>query len=316
MKRFILLVALLLIGYWVFRQSPRDAADGASAPNVLAGKPSEPESRAPRPEPSKTEQLRSIIESDNAPIQFYGMVLDETGAPLSNVEVAWQVLKAGSFAVSLGLPTRAEGTVRTDADGKFSVTETGSSISIESFVKAGYKEARQMQASYGYGSNAAPHQPDELKPVRFLMVKDGAPASQKINVPMRFDWDGNAKDFEIGTKTFSEKIILIPSIEPQKPGETDLNWKLVLKAKSGQLILGKQGDAPLAPESGYADEVLLQKDFGAQRGSAAEALLYLKTDSGKYAELRITAYSDRGIESSVTGRLSLRWNPTGGRSFE
>jgi hypothetical protein len=315
MKRIILLVAVLLIGYWIIRQNPRDAADDASA-STNVGKPSKPEPRTQWAEPSRTEQLRSIIESDNVPIQFYGMVLDETGAPLPDVKVFWRVLKAGSFAPSLGLPTRSDGTVSSDADGKFSVKETGSSISIESFVKAGYKEARQIQASYGYGSNAAPHQPDKLKPVRFLMVKDGAPPSQKINVPMRFDWDGNAKDFEIGTKTFSEKITLVPSLEPHKPGEPDLNWKLILKAKSGRLILGKQGDAPLAPESGYADEVLLQKDFGGQRGSAAEALLYLKTDSGKFAELRITAYSDRGMESSATGRLSIRWNPTGGRSFE
>lgn len=316
MKRVILWISLLMIGYWIIRQIVSDPAVGPYASKDLSSKPAESALAAPIPEPTKAEQLRSIIETDNVLIQFYGMVLDETGVPLPDVEVSWLVLKAGSFAPSLGLPTRAAGTVRTDAKGKFTINETGSSISFESFKKSGYSAARQMRASYGYGSSAAPHQPDEAKPVNFLMVKNGSTASIAVNVPLKFNWDGSAKEFEIGTTTFSEKVMIIPTREPQKPGERGYDWKLVLKVKSGQLIQGKNGDAPLAPDSGYSDEIILQQTAGPRWWSNADALLYLKTSTGKYAELRIIAYSDRGVESSVTGRLSIRWNQTGGRSFE
>ncbi len=316
MKRLLLLTVLLVIGYWIFRHNPPEGAVGPRASINKSGEPSEPEPSAPRPEPSRWGQLRSIIESDNVPIRFYGVVLDESGVPLPGVEVAWRVLKAGSFVPSLGLASRADGTMRTDAKGRFSVSESGSSINIGSLLKAGYREAPRMSRTYGYGSKSVPHQPDEGNPERFVMVKDGALASLNVNVLLKFDWDGSEKEFEIGTKTFSEKIILIPSKEPQKPGERGYNWKLILKAKNGQLILGKNGDAPLAPDSGYADEIVLKQNAGPGWWGNADALLYLKTNSGKYAEIKIIAYADRGMESSATGRLTLRWNPAGGRAFE
>ena len=173
-----------------------------------------------------------------------------------------------------------------------------------------------MRGSYGYGSKSKPHLPDESKPERFLMVKDAAPSSKKTIVSLKFDWNGIPKEFEVGPKEFSEKIILVPLRAAQRPGERGYNWKLILKGKNGQLILGKQGDAPLAPESGYADEVVLKQDAGPSWVSNADALLYLKTNSGKYAEFRITAFTDAGIQDSITGRLSVRWNTDGGRTFE
>ena len=148
------------------------------------------------------------------------------------------------------------------------------------------------------------------------MVAEATQASIKLNVPLKFNWDGLPKEFEIGPKEFSGKIILIPTREPLKLGERIYNWKLVIRSKESQLILGENRDAPLAPESGYADNIVLEKDIEGQRGSKADALLYLKTNSGKYAEFRISAYSDRGVENSATGYIDIRWNLDGGRAFE
>ncbi len=319
MKRLAILIAFvfLLIGYFIFHyNSPKPTEEPiiSRRKNIKATSPSA-SSLAP-PEQSRTEQLRSLIEFDNAPIEFYGLVVDENGSPISDVEVYWDVLKSGSFAPSLGLPTRADGMIRTNALGRFSVKETGSSLSIGNLIKMGYRQGRQMQGSYGYGSKSEPYQPDEVKPERFLMVAETTPPSVKLNVPLKFNWDGSPKEFEIGSKELSSKIILIPTCDPLKPGERIHNWKLVLKSKDGQLILGKNGDAPLAPDSGYADSIVLQTDINGQRGNAADALIYLKTNAGKYAELRINAYSDRGVEDSITGRIHARWNPDGGRVFE
>ena len=317
MKRIIFALVLLLIGYFIFHYNSSKPADEPGIPirkNTKATSSSA--SSAPKPEQLRTEQLRSLIELDNALIEFYGLVVDENGSPLSDVEVSWDVLKSGSFAPSLGLPTRANGIVRTNVLGRFSVEETGSSLSIRSLMKTGYRQGRQMQGSYGYGSKSEPYRPDDSKPERFLMVAEATQASIKLNVPLKFNWDGLPKEFEIGPKEFSGKIILIPTREPLKLGERIYNWKLVIRSKESQLILGENRDAPLAPESGYADNIVLEKDIEGQRGSKADALLYLKTNSGKYAEFRISAYSDRGVENSATGYIDIRWNLDGGRAFE
>lgn len=311
------LLALLLIGYFISHRNSSKPTEGQIMSSEKNTKPTSPSaSSLPAPEQSRAEQLRSWIEFDNAPIDFYGLVVDENGSPLSDVEVSWDVLKSGSYAPSLGLPTRANGIVRTNALGRFSVKETGSSLSIKNLMKVGYRQGRQMQGSYGYGSKSEPYQPDENKPERFLMVAEATQASFKLNVPLRFDWDGLPKEFEIGPNEFSSKIILIPTREPLSSDKRRYNWKIMMKSKDGQLILGENGDAPMAPVSGYADSIVLQTDVNGQRGNVADALIYLKTKAGKHAELKINAYSDRGVEDSITGRIHIRWNSDGGRVFE
>lgn len=265
---------------------------------------------------SRREQLKSLIETNDNRINFFGVVTDTEGKPLEEVQVSWDIVKSGSFAPSLGLPTGSRGTARTDTNGRFAIlNESGTTVSIKSLDYSGYHNIDNAPRSFGYG-NAEPHKPDILKPIRFVMAKDGGQRSQKLNIPLKFEWDGLPKEFEIGPKGFSNRIILIPTREPLKSNERDYNWKIVIKSKDAQLIVGKNEAAPLAPESGYADSVVLQTNVEGQRGNAADALIYLKTNAGKYAELRINAYSDRGVEDSITGRIHARWNPDGGRAFE
>jgi hypothetical protein len=319
MKRLIILIIILLIIYLIWDLNFHNRVAEPSITSVGKSKSFARDAGGrslPNPEPTTTGQLQSLIESDNAPIAFYGLVVDEKGTPLSDVEVSWDILKSGSFAPSLGLPTGANGTVRTNSKGRFSVAETGSSLSIETLMKKGYRQGRQMQASYGYGSNAQPHRPDESKPECFLMVKDATRASVKVEIPLKFNWDGLPKEFEIGHKELSNKIILVPTREPSRTDIRDYNWKLIIKVENSQLILGKNGGAPLAPDTGYTDTIVLQNDIEGQRGSKADALLYLKTDSGIYAEFRFSAYSDRDEENSDTGYIDIRWNQDGGRTFE
>lgn len=265
---------------------------------------------------SRREQLKNLIETNDNRINFFGVVTDTEGKPLEKVQVSWEIVKSGSFAPSLGLPTGSRGTAKTDSNGRFTiVNESGATIGIESLNYLGYHNIDNAPRSFGYG-NAEPHKPDILKPIRFVMAKDGGQRSKKVNIPLKFDWDGLPKEFEIGPKGFPDKIILIPTRELLKSNGRDYNWKIVMKAKDGQLILGNNEAAPLAPNSGYTDNIVLQNDIEGQRGSKADALLYLKTNSGKYAELRISAYSDRGLEDSAAGYIDIRWNPDGGRVFE
>jgi hypothetical protein len=109
MKRLIILLVLLFVVYLIWS---RNFYNRLVDLRITSRDKSKPFARdgdrqiSPKPEPSTTEQLRSLIESDNALIKFYGLVMDEKGSPLSDVEVSWDVLKSGSFAPSLLLPTK------------------------------------------------------------------------------------------------------------------------------------------------------------------------------------------------------------------
>jgi hypothetical protein len=315
MKRIIILIALAFCCLVIWLVWPTDQIQPSkkSDRNIVSG--SNQISTLPATV-SRREQLKNLIETNDNRINFFGVVTDTEGKPLEEVQVSWDIVKSGSFAPSLGLPTGSRGTARTDTNGRFAIlNESGTTIGIKALNYSGYHNIDNAPRSFGYG-NAEPHKPDILNPIRFVMAKDGGQRSKKVNIPLKFDWDGLPKEFEIGPKGFSDKIILIPTREPLKSNERDYNWKLVVKAKDAQLILGNNEAAPLAPESGYADSIVLQTDVEGQRGNAADALIYLKTNAGKYAELRISAYSDRGSESGITGMIDVRWNPDGGRAFE
>ena len=320
MKRLIILLLLLLVSvaYFSFR-SMNDIPTNSIKMEGNGQKPitAKDDLRLDNPSPSRESRLRSILESNNAPIQFYGIVVDEEGNTLPDVEVAWSVIKSGAFATAVGIPTGARGIVQTDLSGKFSITENGTSVNVGSLKKEGFHEAQQTMRSFGYGNtNTEPHQPDQSNPQQFLLIKNGAAAVLKKEMNLAFDWDGIPKQFEIGIKDIKETLILVPNRSVIPKNLNDLVWQLVVKIQNGQVIRAKKGDGPLAPNSGFTDEIILGNEVGAAKVGNGMALFYVKTATGKYGKIRIDTYPERGSEDGLTAGLSIRWNPTGGRSFE
>jgi hypothetical protein len=168
--------------------------------------------------------------------------------------------------------------------------------------------------AFGY-RNAAPHQPDSAKPVRFVMVKDGGKRSEKYDVRLNFDWDGKVKKINIGKKDSLPEIQLIPTRLPVESGNFRYDWKLVIQVEEGGICKGINDGNSVAPESGYAKEVVVQADKNGLWFNNVEALIYFKTEAQVFFELRISAHADRGIDD-VTGRISVRRNTEGGRIFE
>jgi len=260
--------------------------------------------------------MLTALKGSNATVLFYGLVVDDQGHPLPDVVVNWSVMRAGAFYPSLGLSTGDKGSSRTDDTGKFSIKNSGTSLSIDSLRKEGYREASYMNRVFGYGMSSEPHQPNQANPQQFLMLRNDSGPVYKKNIHLAFDWDGKNYEFEIGDKDIKETLILIPSRGEIPKNINDLKWKLILKAKNGKVIQAVEGEGPLAPSSGYEEEIVLGQEIGPARVGSDTALFYLKTDAGKYAELRITAYPDRGSKAAMTAILSIRWNSSGGRSFD
>lgn len=322
MKNNFVVVILIVLGIaiifiWIKSNDPRKIigknADEKTSSKVESSLPSMVTSEAFS---SKRDELRALLKMDNAPIDFYGVVVDESGKPLNEVEVSWAIVMPGSFAPSLGLAASANGSARTSNDGLFSVkNESGCTLEIKSLSKTGYHEVNGTVRSYGYGSTSEPHQPNQLKPEKYVMIMDGRARSVKKQIPLRFDWDGKIKEISIPLPERSEVMILAPEVKGQKSNGQDHDWSIVIQMKNAQLLTGKLGGARLAPIDGYLPEITLKNDREGQRGIEADALIYFKTEDNRFGEIRFSAYSDRGV-GDPTGSLIIRWNPDGGRVFE
>jgi hypothetical protein len=266
--------------------------------------------------PFKKDRLEDIVADVDKNIQFYGIITDHEDRPMGDVEVTWSVLKGASLAPSLGRAGQSFGKVKTHSDGRFHViNESGYAIRIESINYPGYHNIRLEPNSFYY-DDAMPLHADPTKPASFVLVPDGGVRSKAHNMILKFDWDGQRKEFSWGTKGIPNRIIIIPEREPMKAGERIYNWKITFKMENAKVFLGINNGISLAPESGYVDEIVLEKDVGGQILASAKALIYVKTNDGIYAKVMFSAYSDRSIEDSNTGNAYLKWNPNGGRAIE
>jgi hypothetical protein len=261
-------------------------------------------------------KLLLALSSENSSVEFYGVVLDEKGKPLPNAKVSWDIIKSGSFAPSLGLSTGTRESVKSGSDGRFTIQkETGVTLTIRTITRDGYHQANRNGNAYSYGDNAEPHKPDHSMPERFIMIKNGTPKSFKAEVPLKFDWDGIAKEIKIDLNGREQTIVIKPELLKVDQNPTQHQWKISIGAKDAEVAKGKSGDACIAPETGYLPEIILERDVEEQWGTEAKVLLYVKTKDGYFGEIKFYAFSDVDSKSN-TGRMLIRWNTEGGRAFE
>jgi hypothetical protein len=98
-KSYLLGLIFLIVIFCVWKMARSDSsAVSPSLPEAGSRRQgAAPPSRGTHPEISKREEQFRLVNSDNAPIEFYGMVQDESGKGLAGVEVKWSVLKSGSL---------------------------------------------------------------------------------------------------------------------------------------------------------------------------------------------------------------------------
>lgn len=99
------------------------------------------------------------------PIQLYGVVRDQSGAPVSNatVQYRWTTLFGGK--------TEDQATGTTDAEGRFVITGIkGKRMKVE-ISKAGYLRTSESFGSFEYAAffDELFHEPDARKPVSFRL---------------------------------------------------------------------------------------------------------------------------------------------------
>jgi len=114
------------------------------------------------------------MESQNKPIQFYGLVINQNNKPISGVKVS---IKVRHIKVIVPAPWGDEGQMlpiekETDLSGRFEINgATGDSLTIESVEKTGFKLSPKTENIYCYSGVAKPYHPDYQNPIVIKMWK-------------------------------------------------------------------------------------------------------------------------------------------------
>ena len=271
--------------------------------------------------------VRETIAEANAPVAFYGVVLDQHDQPVPGV------------AVKLGLRTTKEPApgasqdvfiypeLKTDAQGRFSLTgEHGSLLKVDSLMRDGYEAAPSTKSrSYWYWSaiKAERYESNADRPEVYRMWKMTGP--EKLVVKGRyfdFPYDGTVVTIDLLTgervKSGGDFRISMERTPRQITwGQTHFAWKAIIEAVDGGLILTPEEMPYAAPESGYQPQLGIDVPANAEKWTSEKsAAFYLKSRGGKYysrVSVRINAASDR--ETTPIG-FSSYLNPTGSRNLE
>lgn len=278
--------------------------------------------------PVRKERLLSIMRermrTNNVPIDFYGKVVDQNGAPVAGVEV-----KAAIRLMKEPLPGMiGDGfdylVARTASDGTFSfLNRTGEFFGIDKIQKEGYLvSATVHEKTYYYASDEKKYRPNPSVPEVFKIWKQmGAEELIERNLKYKLTTEGRSYGLDLlnGAQAKADAItdIRVSMTAPSviKP-HVKYDWNFVLEAVEGGLIETSDDYMYLAPLDGYVSRI--QVSFSASDANWSDNFrkrFYVMSRNGSvYARIEILV----GVALNGRGYLHIESasNPNSSRNLE
>jgi hypothetical protein len=278
--------------------------------------------------PVRKERLLSIMRermrTNNVPIDFYGKVVDQNGAPVAGVEV-----KAAIRLMKEPLPGMiGDGfdylVASTASDGTFSfLNRTGEFFGIDKIQKEGYLvSATVHEKTYYYASDEKKYRPNPSVPEVFKIWKQmGAEELIERNLKYKLTTEGRSYGLDLlnGAQAKADAItdIRVSMTAPSviKP-HVKYDWNFVLEAVEGGLIETSDDYMYLAPLDGYVSRI--QVSFNASDANWSDNFrkrFYVMSRNGSvYARIEILV----GVALNGRGYLHIESasNPNSSRNLE
>lgn len=333
---FISLISLLILSQCQNRNHP----SGAKTNPVSDAEKQSPlvdASKKTLPEQDDSEFLDNVQKAItvqnrfNSKFEFYGLVVDQDGAPVEGATVRMQTTKY-KRAIGLKIDYTHEDFIKksevvyTDSSGQFEFSDGyGSSLLIEEITKDGYLPARGKKNISFLSTSGARHQPNASEPVVYTMWKREE-AEPLIKEEFRFKfYNGNPPQgisFVQGQWTKSnianaDLIISANMGEPNPEQRNQYDWKVILTPVNGGLVKTDDIFPYEAPDSGYKDtysfsQIMTDSDWVS---SIPDLSFYVKAQNGKiYANMAID------FNTHPSGRffvvVKILANPNSSRNLE
>lgn len=313
----IIAICVLIMLYIVHLSGPGKRGLRNTLSSPASGEQSRPTSgRPPIGDASKDVLLRGALKIQDAPIEFFGKVTDQDGNPLGSVDVMFHVMRPGSIVPRLGLPGNEADLVVTGNDGRFKIGgRHGMSLGIDKIRKSGYHEPSVYVRSFGYGSNASPHNPDIDSPVIFVLIKDGRSVVVKSKSALNLTWDEQPQMLLLPGD--GNGALMITAKRDRKPRQTGhFTWSLAVRLSEGVVREVPVGSPPSAEPHSYTESVEIKNVAADSKWLSSEDLwVDFKTSKGCFGRAKILVYSDREL-GERSGMVETILNPSGGRGLE
>ena len=262
-----------------------------------------------------TQKLAHAIEEQNAPVSFYGKVVDQDGNSLAGVRIILSVRQWHSDPAGTTYPKRK---CVTDSDGRFEWTgENGDALTVEIMTKEGYRLSPKTY--FGY----SPSSGNLENPIVFKMWKEGA-KEPLISGSHVFGID-SGKIYTLNLLTGkkiegeAEGDLQILITRPNEVGPRDkFPWSFSLEAIQGGFAEPDTNDEfmYIAPESGYQPKIEMQFDpkDPAWVGIVNKQFFVTSRNGQIYGCVKIEIDSIYNVHSAI--QINYAVNPNGSRNLQ
>jgi hypothetical protein len=281
-----------------------------------------PQTNAELPAVNKAKALdltKQFIEKRNAPIEFYGRVIDQDSNALSGVHIQSsieQLIVADPVQFEMGIGSKKIPIERTTrADGRFEIYGvSGDGFGVLLF-KDGY-EAESEKNGFGGGTSGSFENPIIFKMWNTNIHEQLITGGKSFNiVPDGRPYFINLTDDTISESSGGDLKVWIQYTNQVVRGQL-YDWSCEIGAVNGGLLEQPLGTAMYqAPADGYIPLFQLQQQIkGGQRGHIGERQFYLKLKNGlEYGQMSIELHAPFNDETPGLIRLSYAINPSGSR---
>jgi hypothetical protein len=274
----------------------------------------------------KTNAIRQYIESQNKPIEFYGLVIDQNHNPIIGVKVNVEIRH---IKVIVPAPWGNEDQIipiekETDSDGHFEINGVvGDSLTIKSVEKEGYQISPKMEDIYGYGDVPKPHHPDPQNPVIIRMWKLTESANL-ISHRTLFGFQPNGStytldllaDKKMGGENIKGDLRIQFRRDASIKPKVEYPWTLEISSIDGGLIETTDEFEYLAPENGYQPQIIFQTNSIAPRSmpDLTKDYYFTSRNGQVYGVLRLQIFSDYNGQGAIL--VESRINPYSSRNLQ
>jgi len=264
------------------------------------------------------QRLRMAVAEMNRPVNFWGMVVDQDGAPLADARIEMS-LRQWAFPMDGRFPAFR---VASDVNGRFELTgESGDVLEFKSIKKDGYRLSPKALTAINYEKAPAPRTRDN--PVIFKMWKTGA--RESLITGSRFfgiipDGRTYTVDLVMGTKTEGPDAygdLRIAIVRPAViQSRQHYEWSFTIEGVNGGVLEAREEFMYLAPESGY--EPFYQTIYKSSQedwvGQCSREFFIRSRGGMLYGRLEVEVISDYNDQSVFSIKYAV--NPNSSRNLE
>lgn len=261
----------------------------------------------------------------NAPITFYGKVIDQDNKPLAGVKVNLEIFVGYMTSATTGEMKRDKVTLETDENGQFTLKNVkGHSVTVLSVEKNGYELSQKSNWFFAYSSSSEIFHPDSSNPVILTMWKRSG--VEPLIIGKKFY--GIIPDGRVYTIDFLQQKKIEGADAPgdirvqiTRPFDAiprlKYDWSFSIEAINGGLIPTDDEFLYRAPDEGYQPkyEFTMSTNSLSWSEENKRKQFYLRSRDGEvYGALIIDVLSHYNDKSIFNVRYFI--NPAGSRNLE